>query len=377
MRVLSVFWILLFVLLVGCSSQESDTVDASNADLPQVFTIDSQAEMELQSHIQTVVRELPASSYATNALLEQLNFTETETASWQRRKLTIGLPWIFNDQHAPFYIAQHQGFFEAAKLDVDLKEGGPARDSLKLLAGGSVDIAITSGGNAVIRLMASRTGIEVMAIGALNRLGSYIWLAIDSSIDADSPSQRVLTPQDFVGKTVGLQEGGEIYRDFFLKQFGFSSEQLKFTRAGATPDVLLAGTVDFYGAIYENQPRLLEGMGVRNWMAFRFSDYGWDDFHNTHVVLKKFLEKEPEVLRRYLWAMREATQFLLDHPEKAADITLNFGLTTSLTREQVLRRFELQRDSIEAVEGAPLMHMDMDKWNRVGGLLSMYGQIQL
>ncbi|HSW69830.1 MAG TPA: ABC transporter substrate-binding protein [Gammaproteobacteria bacterium] len=58
-------------------------------------------------------------------------------------KLTVLLDWFPNADHAPLFVAEQQGFFKEAGLDVELIGPADPADPPKLVAAGKADIAIT------------------------------------------------------------------------------------------------------------------------------------------------------------------------------------------------------------------------------------------
>jgi ABC-type nitrate/sulfonate/bicarbonate transport system substrate-binding protein len=368
-----ILWPLLLLSACGDGPEEAPTA----SELPNTFVINPSVEETIASNMELVGRLLPVESYVRMDFLPPDGVYEAPEAAGPPAKLVIGLPWIYNDQHAPLYLADALGYFAEEGLEVELKEGGPGRNPLALLIGESIDIAVSSSGNAVVRLVASRTGAEVMAIGAMNVGTGYCWLAMDEDTPASEYSNRALKPEDFYGAKIGIQEGAEMAMAYFLENFPYLEEHVSFSRSGFTPDALVAGSIDFYAAMYENQPRLIEGLGFNNWTAFRFSDYGLQDFANVHVVKRELAEDQGDLLRRYLRAVGRGVQLMLDEPEKAAAITKKYSTTTQLTEAQILRRFELQRSYVEAKPDRPILYTPLELWDRVASQLYTYDQIEL
>ena len=58
-------------------------------------------------------------------------------------KLTIGLDWFINPDHAPLIIAEKRGFFKEVGLDVEMIEPADPNDPPKLVAAGKLDLAIS------------------------------------------------------------------------------------------------------------------------------------------------------------------------------------------------------------------------------------------
>lgn len=363
------------LVLAGCGERED--VSEVSAELPEAFEVNPLVEKTVTDNISKVRETLPAESYVNMSFLPADGVYRAPSDPGPNVKLTVGLPWIFNDQHAPLYIADALGYFAEEGIEVDLREGGPGRNPLALLAGGSVDIAISSGGAAVVRLAVSKTGADVVAIGAMNRGSGYSWLAMDEDTPPDQSSRKVLTPADFDGAKIGIQEGAAMQMTYFLENFPYLKDKVTFMRSGFTPDPLVVGAIDFYAAMYENQPRLIEGLGFNNWTAFRFSDYGLMDFTNVHVVSRETAETQGPMLRRYLRAVGRAIQLMLDDPSRAAEITQGYSTTTQLSKQQILRRFDLQRSMVKPSPGMPILYAPEAMWDRVASQLFTYNEIEL
>jgi len=75
--------------------------------------------------------------------------------------------------------------------------------------------------------------------------------------------------------------------------------------------------------------------------------------------------------------LTQAIQVYLNQPEQAADITVNYGKDATLTRDMVLRRFELEKDLVVGHDGQPPLWMSADSWNNLAALLIEYGVISL
>ena len=69
--------------------------------------------------------------------------TLTSNVNASSNKLTIGLDWFINPDHAPLIIAKKRNFFKDLNLDVELIEPADPNDPPKLVAAGKLDIAIS------------------------------------------------------------------------------------------------------------------------------------------------------------------------------------------------------------------------------------------
>ena len=209
--------------------------------------------------------------------------------------LRVGLPWVLNDEIAPWFVGTEKGFYRDAGLEIQLVPGGPGIDPLQLLAGGKLDIAVPPAGVQLVELIASPTSADLVAIGTVLKESPYCWLGIDKGTPRDQVSRKKLQPTDFIGKTLGLQPGTDYILDFLSRTYKIPTDALHVRRAGFTPEPLLGGSVDYYGAFIVNQPRILERDGYKNGVAFRFADWGWTDFADVSIVRRDALAPRADV----------------------------------------------------------------------------------
>lgn len=351
----------LTALLAGCGRKPAATPPAAPAD----------------TYAQTLraVRErLPAARYSTNDFIPP---SGTPPPAFDRRvPLRIGMPWLLNDEEAPWYIAQDRKFFAAAGLDVELLSGGPAHNYLAILAGGGVEIGVINMTTQVSKFVASPTGADVVIVAVTLRRTPEAILAIDHDTPRDRRSPRVLRAADFAGKTIAVETTSQYVMESVLALNGQPPGEVKFLRV-STVDTLIMRRVDAMASWIVNQPRLLEDAGYKNWIAYPLADHGWEGAADVSVVRRDFLQQRPEVVRRYLWALRRAVEFMLDDPATAAEITSRYATGQPLTPAQVLRRFELQRDLVIGADRADLLRSDPDAIDRTAAHMVRAGVITL
>jgi ABC-type nitrate/sulfonate/bicarbonate transport system substrate-binding protein len=335
------------------------------------------AEAEFQRILQCVQENFPAETYMTNEFLPDPDAPWEPMECAQVDSIRVGMPWVLNDEEAPWYNAVEQGYYADVCLDVELVPGGPGINQLQVMAGGAIDIAVQAAGSEIPSFVASPTPADIVAVGTFLKHSPYIWLGLDPSVAQDQTSSLELTPEDFVGKKVGLQPGNEYFAEFLAAKYNLPLEEIDLMEAGFTPDPLLVGAMDYVGAWIVNQPRLLEEQGYMNWVAFPFAEWGWDGYSDVSAVRREMLESNPDLVRRYLAATYQGVKFLLENPEESAAIAVEYGVDAQLTPEQALRRFELQAPLVEGTDGLPLMHMTPDAWNNLIAVMVQYGQLEL
>jgi NitT/TauT family transport system substrate-binding protein len=361
----------LLVLMTGCGAEPPAPAASASGGTSGPVAVPSAEQV-----LACVERQFPAGLYFTNGFLPGKDLVPPP-ASAAVERIRVGMPWIFNDEIAPWFVAEEMGYFREVGLDVTSVPGGPGIDPLQLLVAGRIDIAVPAPGSAVISLNASRTGAEVVAVGAVLKAGPTVFIALDKDTPKTGRSTRKIGPKDFAGKIVGVQAGYEFYVEALMQRSGLPPGSVEIRRAGFTPDPLTAGVLDFYMGWIMNQPRMIEQAGFTNWISFTMRDHAWDEYSDLSVVRRADLATRGEMLRRYLYALRRAVDFLLVEPERAAAITAKRAVDETLSTEEVLQRFRLQRELLTGGDDLPPLHMRAESWNRLAAALVQYGRVQI
>ena len=378
MRKTSLSFLLYMLLLLILSSCTIPVVIPENEEkVGGVAKDPADSDAEFQRLLACVEESFPAENYITNELLPDLDTAWEPMNCEGMDQVKVGMSWILNDGGAPWYNAVELGFFNDVCLEAELVRGGSGLGHLQTLMDGGVDFAVSAGGSLIPGLLTGHDGADIVAVGAMIKHSPYIWLGLDHDTPQDQRSERRLTPQDFIGKTIGLHEGEGYFFDLISGRHGISPDQVELVVTGYSPEPLIEGEMDFTGAWLINEPRLLEAQGYMNWVAFQFSEWGWDDYSEVLVVRRSMLEENADLVRRYLAAVIHGLRHVIEDPEDSAEIAVRYAVDVELTKEQALRRYELQEALVAGADELPLGHMTADRWNRQVASLIQYGQMEL
>ncbi|MCB1388901.1 MAG: ABC transporter substrate-binding protein [Rhodobacteraceae bacterium] len=339
--------------------------------LPVAALADGAARMSFDDALACVQRVVPASSYTTNDLIPDPAHLVPDAPLPQTVHLRVGMPWVLNDEEAPFYNAIANGYYAAEGLDVELVAGGPGRNHIQTLAGGAVDIAVHASGIYIPQALTSPTPIEnIVAVGSILRGAPAVLLTIDPELQG-----RDLTPADLQGRVVAgapfLQ-----YMPIMMDRAGLPVDSVEVIPAGFTPDILYAHGADFYLGWVFNQTRDIEAHGLQ-WNGIMWRDFAFDNYTDVVIMNRSMLDDpaQHDVAARFMRATYRGLQFLLDEPQRSAEIAVQHAVDApNLTVDQALFRFERQRFLITGEdESQPLMQMDPAFWDDNTAILAQYG----
>ena len=115
------------------------------------------------------------------------------TASAYAEAVTIQLKWVTQAQFAGYYVAEKQGFYKDAGLEVTIKPGGPDIAPPQVIAGGGADVIIDWMPSA---LASREKGVPLVNIAQpFKRSGMELTCRKETGITK---------PEDFKGKTLGV-----------------------------------------------------------------------------------------------------------------------------------------------------------------------------
>ncbi|KKQ95843.1 MAG: Twin-arginine translocation pathway signal [Candidatus Woesebacteria bacterium GW2011_GWB1_43_14] len=338
------------------------------------FAVQAQDEepMTYEEAMACVLENFPASGYTTNEFVPTDEDLADIVPLDETVHLRVGMPWVLNDEEAPWYIAEELGYFAEEGLEIELVAGGPGINHLLTLGGGVIDIAVVPGGAAVPRAIMSETPVDVVVVGTFLKGMPYTYITIDPELLG-----RELTPEDLIGRTVAIQSDADVYLNMLLDMYEIPRDQVEVSYAGFTSDCLLVGQCDFYSGWIMNQPRMLEQEG-HEWNGLQYRDWVYDEYSDVIIIRPEMLEAEEgrDIVNRFLRATYRGIQFLLDNPEESAEIAVVYGVDADLTVEQAMWRFEQQEHLVIGNDGLGLMATSPDVWDDMVAMLVQYGQIK-
>lgn len=214
--------------------------------------------------------------------------------------------------YSPMFIAQEQGYFEDAGLNMDIQVIEDESTYAALITQGSVQFLAT----------AQDPNIKMFANGASSR---YV-LTMDASVGADGlvSTEDIATLDDLAGRTLALDKSASSYY-FFLTALengsSLTEDDIQVIEMGDTTEAGLAfmsGSVD---AAIMWEPELSEALDMveGSHTLVTSADYP-DTILDSLVVNTAYAEENPDVVEAVAEAWYRAIDFLNENPEKAYEL---------------------------------------------------------
>jgi NitT/TauT family transport system substrate-binding protein len=271
--------------------------------------------------------------------------------------VTVRLKWFNQAQFAGFYVAQQNGYYKAAGLNVNIQPGGPDFPAVQMVTGGSEQFGVTGADQILI---ARSKGVPVVALAVIYRRNPFVLFSLAKS--------GIKTPADFAGKTVGVKIGGNeelIYRAVLAKA---GVDKSKLTEMPVKFDItpLLTGTVDVWPGYLINEVLAAKEKGFDVNVIYP-ADFGIDLYADTLFTTEKMLREKPDVVRNFVAATLKGWDTAIAAPEDAAKTTVKFG-GDKLTYDHELAMMKASLPLLKP-DGKPVGYMDEAGWDAAQKLL--------
>lgn len=242
--------------------------------------------------------------------------------------------------YAPQYVALTKGFFEEEGLNIQLSNGFGGDKTMTALLSGDADIV----------LVGVEAAVYVNARGAASPVTAFAQVTqTDGSFLVSRKPMDDFRWSDLRGKTLlGQRKGGmpEMVSEYVQRKNGLNPhkdiqiiQNVDYKNLGSA---FASGTGDF-AQLFEPTASLLEKEGK----GYVVASFGVDSGklpYTAYITRADFIEKNPEMIHRFVRALHRAQQWTLRHsPEEIADAIAPYFTDTD--REiliRVVKRYQSQ-----------------------------------
>lgn len=267
-------------------------------------------------------------------------------------KVTLTLDWYPNADHAGVYVAEEQGYFKDAGLDVELRQPSDPAAVLQLVAAGRSEFGISYENEMT---NASARDIPVLSIMAIMQepLNSIITLE-ESGIDS---------PEELAGKKIGYAGTtfGTAVIDTVLQEAGKDPSSVEKVNVGYDlRPALTSGRVDAVVDAYWNIEAVELAQEGFETNVIRLNKVGVPNYNElVFTTSKSYAEDNPDVVRRFVGALIRGHKYALENPQAAREALLeaNEELDPETVEETLKLTVPLFKD-----EGEPVGYQNPGEW---------------
>ncbi len=220
------------------------------------------------------------------------------------------LNWVIAGNHAPFFLAQSEGFWAECGLDVDIRAGSGSGDTAQQVGTGASEFGLTD----AVSIVAGRVeGLPIQSVGVLYQDNpSSLVTKADSGINELA---------DVEGRTFGAVPGGSPYLllQWIFDQQGIDTDSIREVSVPA-PGIaqLMTDQVDFitfFGTEVVNiDPNPEENL---HWLWF--SDLGVESYGLAIASSDDYISDNPEHVACFLDGARQGLEAAQADPAAALE----------------------------------------------------------
>lgn len=227
------------------------------------------------------------------------------------QKIRIALDWTPNTNHTGLYVAQQEGWFRDAGLDVEFLPYNSASPDT-LVSSGAAEFGISFQDSFTVSKAAGADITSVMAV--LQHWASQIAVRADRT--------DITSPKDLDGKTYG--GFGAAYEEpkmrSVIRDDGGEGTFSSVVLGTAAYEALYAGEVDFAEPFvaWEGIEAELRGQPLK---TFSLTDYGFPDAYSVLLIgHSPWLSQNPESAAKFVQAAQRGYQLAAEDPARGAEL---------------------------------------------------------
>jgi NitT/TauT family transport system substrate-binding protein len=262
--------------------------------------------------------------------------------------ITFGTDWRAQAEHGGYYQAKALGLYEAAGIEVTIRQGGPQVNHSQLLAAGRLDFGLSP--NSFIPLNFAFQEIPVVSVAAMFQKDPAVLIAHASQGHtqlADLRDEKIMISPD---TRIGFWR--------FLKvRYGFTDDQITPYTFNVAP--FLADPTSVQQGYLTSEPFVIGETGIEP-KVFLLADSGYASYAAVIQTSQRLIDRNPDLVQRFIDAsIKGWYSYLYADPSPAN--TLIKQENPDMSDEQlaysheILRRYGLVDSGDASLEGIGMM----------------------
>lgn len=260
-------------------------------------------------------KKAPSPSTPATSVTPSPTVSETPDTEKELKKIKVTLDWMPNTNHTGLYVAQAQGFYKNAGLEVEIIQPGNG-GAEQMVASGEVPFGISYQETVT---MSRLQHVPIVSIAAV--------IQHNTSGYAAPKDRGFQTPKDFEGKTYSGYGSAteEALLGSVMQSVDADVNEVKMISVGSG-DFFTSTKKDIdFALIYYAWTGIQAELLNEPLDVFYLKDYSEAlDFYTPVLITNEdLIDKDPELVRAFMKATSEGYQFAIENSEKAADDLLN------------------------------------------------------
>lgn len=286
-------------------------------------------------------------------------------------KVRLQLKWLPQTQFAGYYVAKEKGYYEEEGIDIEILPGGPDIIPEQQVANGAADIGMTW----VASLLSHREeGFPLVEFTQITQKSAFLLVS--------KKSANINSPKDLAGKKIGAWFGGLEFEILaLLDKYGIDKDKdVQLTKQGYTMDQLLDDQIDAASALTHNEYLVLleSGLKEEDLNVIDMNEEGVAMLQDSLFATEEWLAENEDLAVRFLRATIKGWKDVINNPEEATDIVMNYVDKNSTTREHQLNMAKEIAKLVkpEGFDINNIGHIDADAFKQTADIAYKFGVIK-
>ena len=247
--------------------------------------------------------------------------------------VTLQLSWIKNAEFAGEFFADANGYYEDAGFSSVTMDPGPGAIET-LVATEDADFGLSNAVSAAQVVAEEDAPLKI--VGTKFQKNPFTILSL-------ADGGNIASPEDLVGKRIGVQAGGnETLFDALLEVNGIDAAEVEKVPVEYDPAPLIDGEVDGFLAYLTNESITVASQGI-DVTNLPFADNGLPFVAESIITTDRMIEEEPEKVKGFLEAEIRGWQDALADPGEGARMAVEeYGKDLQLDMAKELEQSEVQ-----------------------------------
>jgi NitT/TauT family transport system substrate-binding protein len=204
-------------------------------------------------------------------------------------KVTFGTNWLAEAEHGGYYQAVADGTYAKYGLEVKILQGGPQANNRLLLAAGRIEFAM--GANMIQAFTAVEQNVPSVVVASHFQKDPIVFLS--------HPGAGLDTFEDLPKATAFIGKDTLASAWQWLKlAYGFRDEKVKPYTFNPAP--FIADKNSIQQGYATSEPFEVERQGKFKPNFFLLADYGYDTYSTTVEARRDMIEKNPDLVQRFV-----------------------------------------------------------------------------
>ena len=237
-------------------------------------------------------------------------FLSMQALAQNKARVSMQLGWIAGGNQIGEVVAKRLGYYTTEGIDFSIQPGGPSIDGVAIVASGRQEVGQVSSSPSNMLAVSQDLPIQVFATGLQQH--PYTFFSLKKN--------PIRTPQDMVGKKIGIQSTGMVLLRALLAKNKIDEKSMTVIPIGSDMTPLLTGQVDTVTGWMTNTTAL-KPLGADR-VDLKLWDSGVKLYALPYYAHSDTIKTKPGLLQRFLRATARGWAYANKNRDAAVDMLI-------------------------------------------------------